>query len=54
VRHAADLADRDNKSESGRQSKPGAALDRHQDADAEDDAHPIQTGKAKSNFMEQM
>ena len=39
VRCAPDFADRDNKSDQTGNQQPGTALDRHQDANAEDDAH---------------
>jgi len=39
---------------SGRQSTARGCPDRHQDADAEDDAHSDPNREGKSNFMEQM
>jgi len=39
VRHAPDLADRDDEADEAANQQPRAALDRQQDADAEDDAH---------------
>src|SRR5438046_10152929 len=50
VRHAADPADRDNKSDQTGKQQPGTALDRRQDADSENGAHSDPNRESTKQF----
>ena len=50
MRHAADPADRDNKSDQTGKQQPGTALDRRQDADSENSAHSDPNRESTKQF----